>query len=90
MIHLVLYTTLGYHLCDLAEAEVAKALKSNCQLRKVDIADDRSLFDLYGLKIPVLALDDSHNFNKQGEMPKNPLFWPFTAEEIKEYINKNI
>ena len=70
---LILYTTLGCHLCEEAKA-LLKPLLANgdWQLQQVDIADDNDLMKAYGIRIPVLAIPA---FGSE-------LDWPFTAEDV--------
>ncbi|MDA9711664.1 glutaredoxin family protein, partial [Luminiphilus sp.] len=49
MRQLVLYTTAGCHLCEHAEAILDAAA---CDYAPVDIADDLSLMERYGVRIP--------------------------------------
>jgi hypothetical protein len=75
---LILYTTLGCHLCEQAEALIMPLLiNSSYQLTKVDIADSEDLVALYGIKIPVLK-----NSKTQHE-----LCWPFTSEQIQQLVS---
>jgi hypothetical protein len=74
MQHVLLYTTLGCHLCDDALAIAQPILaKNGWSLSLVEIADSPELVDKYGIRIPVLARADSHN----------EIGWPFGAEEIE-------
>lgn len=45
-------------------------------LRKIDISGDEKLFDLYGIKIPVLCIQGSDK----------DLGWPFDEQELNEYL----
>jgi len=79
-----MYTTLGCHLCDEAEAllvengfiDVLAAM--GVSFVKHDVADDVSLFKVYGERIPVLQMGDAL-----------PLYWPFTAAELATYLNES-
>lgn len=55
MSRLRLYTTLGCHLCERLEAELARLGVANIELERIDIADDEALVKCYGVRIPVLA-----------------------------------
>ncbi len=70
------YTTLGCHLCELAEAEMGRVYSSLPAINKVDIAHDETLVAAYGERIPVLKRNDS----------KNELAWPFSAEDILDWL----
>lgn len=70
---LFLLSTSGCHLCELAEKELAAI---NVTYDIVDIVEDDKLVELYGDKIPVLMSSDA----------KQALFWPFAAEQIKQYV----
>ncbi len=67
---LILYGTLGCHLCDEAQVVVAHALGRLA--REVDIADDDRLLECYGLRIPVLKRADTGA----------EIDWPFGPEEV--------
>lgn len=56
MTHLVLYTTLGCHLCERMEALVVALADRKLQIEQVEIADDASLLARYGERIPVLCV----------------------------------
>ncbi len=71
-----LYSSDGCHLCEQALA-LCHQVGLQDALLVVDIVDDESLVELYGVHIPVLErLADNQK-----------LFWPFTAEQIKELTN---
>lgn len=55
MSRLILYTTLGCHLCDQLEALLYTLSQESLSLDKVEIADDEALLTRYGVRIPVLA-----------------------------------
>ncbi len=76
-VNFYLYHTLGCHLCDDAE-ELVQAVASHLQLsyKKVDIADDDSLVDKYGVRIPVLFCLKNNT----------ELDWPFDAEKALSFM----
>ena len=77
----VLYTTLGCHLCEQAKALINPLLtKNSWQLREVDIADDDRLIAKYGVRIPVLAIPNTDKPNDYNDYKE--LDWPFTANDI--------
>ena len=70
---LILYSTLGCHLCEEAKTLLKPLLaEGDWQLQQVDIADNNDLMKTYGIRIPVLAIPA---FGSE-------LDWPFTAEDI--------
>jgi len=74
---LLLYSTLGCHLCELAKELVDNALLlQQFTLKTIDIANDDALFELYGTSIPVVKFEYS----------QQALFWPFDLEELTEYL----
>ncbi|GAB5414072.1 MAG: glutaredoxin family protein [Congregibacter sp.] len=75
---LILYSTEGCHLCELAEALIRQAEAGGQPLRwsVVDIADDDALFSRYGWHIPVLKAGDAE------------LRWPFDAEGLAEFLSE--
>ena len=75
-----LYTSEGCHLCEDALVLCETVIDAQ-DIAKIDIIDQEkvshetlSLVELYGVHIPVL---EALNSNKK-------LFWPFTAQQIKE------
>ncbi|PMR75447.1 glutaredoxin family protein [Billgrantia endophytica] len=54
MIDLTLYTTLGCHLCERQEALLAALIRGAYRLEKVEISEDDTLAERYGVRIPVL------------------------------------
>jgi hypothetical protein len=77
---LLLYTTLGCHLCEQAVA-VANPLCEDLglELVPVEIADSDELVDRYGIRIPVVRL----------EQTLAELGWPFNQYDLEEYLNAN-
>ena len=74
----ILYTTLGCHLCEQAQAIVLPLLDgAACQLSPVEIADEDALMERYGIHIPVLYLAD---LNRE-------LFWPFNEQDVKQFLD---
>jgi hypothetical protein len=77
MQHVLLYTTLGCHLCDDALAIAQPILdKEGWKVSLVEIADSPELVDKYGIRIPVLARVDN----------QDEIGWPFGVEQIKELL----
>lgn len=74
---LILFTTLGCHLCEHVEdmlAEVASDVAF--QLIKQDIADDDELLTLYATEIPVLLREDINT----------EMAWPFEKAHLLAFL----
>ncbi|QPO19757.1 glutaredoxin family protein [Pseudomonas sp. Y39-6] len=71
-----LFTTLGCHLCELAEAEIMPLVEHGLLVELVDIADSEALFEAYGLTIPVLRRADTGA----------ELGWPFDTEQVVAFL----
>jgi Glutaredoxin-like domain (DUF836). len=79
MTKLTLYSTLGCHLCELAEQVLARALKPNSyQIHTCDIADSDYLMALYGVRIPVVICEGIDN----------DLGWPFAEEDVRQWLTQ--
>jgi len=78
----VLYGTLGCHLCELAEAQLAPLLEAMLlqarvvEIECIDIADDDALLLRYGVRIPVL-----HRLRDNAELD-----WPFDDRAVYELL----
>ncbi|WP_416885956.1 glutaredoxin family protein [Marinospirillum sp.] len=70
-----LYTTLGCHLCEQAQALLQPWLAQGVQVELVDIIEDEQLVKSYGVRIPVLA-------TAQGA----ELGWPFDALQLQQWL----
>lgn len=78
---LILYTTVGCHLCEQARDLLWPHLSvTGWQLQEVDIADSDVLIERYGVRIPVIARSLG---NREVE-----LGWPFTAEQLREFLDE--
>ncbi|RUR33513.1 glutaredoxin family protein [Vreelandella andesensis] len=55
MIQLSIYTTLGCHLCAQLEALVVTLANQKVLLHHIEISDDDTLVERYGVRIPVLV-----------------------------------
>ena len=74
MTQVLLYTTLGCHLCDDALAITQPILdKKGWAVSLVEIADSPELIDRYGIRIPVLARVDN----------QDEIGWPFGVGEVE-------
>ena len=79
MIQLSLYGTLGCHLCEEAEQLLNQWLAHNpgeIELTLVDIADDATMMEQYGIRIPVI-----HNQQSGAE-----LGWPFDESRLAAFL----
>ncbi|HNE26840.1 MAG TPA: glutaredoxin family protein [Pseudomonadales bacterium] len=73
---LVLYGTVGCHLCELAEQLLLPYVAEGWQVELVDIADDDRLLERLALAIPVL---EDRMFTRQ-------LCWPFDAKNLHDFL----
>lgn len=74
---LLLYSTSGCHLCELAKELVETALLFEpFTLRIIDIANDDTLFENYGIRIPVIKFENS----------QQELSWPFDLDKLSSYL----
>ncbi|MDM7857460.1 glutaredoxin family protein [Thiopseudomonas acetoxidans] len=77
MLHCILFSTLGCHLCDEAEAILAPLLSVlPLQIEWVDIIEKEEWVERYGIHIPVVMRLDT-----QAE-----LYWPFTTEQAYAFL----
>jgi len=77
MISLILYSTAGCHLCDLAEAQLRDARKIvHLDWQSLDIAESNALMELYSLRIPVVVEPISGS----------DLSWPFDQSQLHEWL----
>ena len=72
MRQLILYTTAGCHLCEHAEAILEAAA---CDYSAVEIADDLSLMECYGVRIPVVRDEKGRE-----------LGWPFDGTQLASFL----
>ncbi|AAN54904.1 glutaredoxin family protein [Shewanella oneidensis MR-1] len=68
----VLYHTEGCHLCELAAALLNAA---EVRYTAIDICDDETLAERYGVSIPVVKAQD-----------ERCLCWPFDATQLQEFL----
>lgn len=71
-----LFGTLGCHLCEVAEALLMPLVEHGLLVELIDIADSDNLFEIYGLRIPVLRRVDSGA----------ELGWPFDVEQVINFL----
>ena len=75
----LLYTTLGCHLCELAAGLAGPVCEqSGYELIPVEIADSEGLIERYGVRIPVIAVS--------GYGPE--LGWPFDSGQLRAYLDE--
>ena len=75
---LILYTTAGCHLCELANA-ILQNLTSQYQLTIIatEIGDDDDLVERYGIRIPVVQFADNSDIG-----------WPFDQYDIERKLTQ--
>jgi len=74
---LLLYSTSGCHLCDQAKTLIEHVvLPQQFTLKIIDIANDDTLFEKYGIRIPVIKFEHS----------QQELSWPFDLGELTSYL----
>lgn len=75
---LYLYTTAGCHLCDMALAIVHPVTQQlDIELELVEISDEEALVERYGIRIPVIRLEDR----------EEDLGWPFDEPQARNYLS---
>jgi len=76
MTSVILYTTAGCHLCDLASDLLLQANQASpLTIHYTEIGDDDDLVAKYGTTIPVVEFANSRQLN-----------WPFTLDDILSQI----
>ncbi|MGH1469926.1 MAG: glutaredoxin family protein [Cellvibrionaceae bacterium] len=81
----ILFSTLGCHLCDKAKSLVFPiASQLNYQVEEIDIADSERLVERYGVSIPVLGLLEEGKSMIDGSVKE--MFWPFDADQITSFL----
>lgn len=79
-----LYTTLGCHLCEEAEVILLPLLQQQgYRLEKVEISESEELVELYGIRIPVIALSESLRDEREGP---TELGWPFDLDQVSRFL----
>ena len=74
---LILYSTVGCHLCEHAKAVMANCLNGDAELSEVDIADDDTLMAAYGVRIPVV----------KHERSGKEIGWPFDEAQFNTWLH---
>lgn len=78
-VYMQLMSTLGCHLCELAEAEIGPFIGPyDLQVEWLDIAEDDQLMQRYETRIPVLVHPSSGL----------SLDWPFDAAALVDFIQR--
>ncbi len=75
---LLLFGTMGCHLCEEADAIVAACDKKNTVIETIDIAEYEQWQDKYAIHIPVLYHPET----------EKELGWPFTQMQVQTFINE--
>jgi hypothetical protein len=84
LMQFTLYGTSACHLCEIAEQmlqqnsqqQAASALNGNAiEYDKVDISESDTLFERYGVLIPVLQHPDGRELN-----------WPFSQSQLEQFL----
>lgn len=73
---LILYGTLGCHLCEVAEQLLLPYVAQGWQVELVDIAEDDALLEQFSLVIPVLKEIAS----------ERQIHWPFDATTLQSFL----
>jgi len=81
MTQILLYTTAGCHLCELAQAMLSQLAQLNeLAWRPVEISDDETLVNQYGIRIPVVCVEGADQ----------DLGWPFDEAQLLAYLSVNL
>ncbi|MDG1943508.1 MAG: glutaredoxin family protein [Halioglobus sp.] len=70
-----LYGTSACHLCEIAQAMITAHTDQDLDVMEVDISDSDTLFERYGLRIPVLQHPDGRELD-----------WPFTEVGLQGFF----
>ncbi len=74
---------MGCHLCELAKDQITPLLRTcDLQLVEIDIADDETLLERYGVKIPVIRLVADVGKDEDSA----DLGWPFDTEIVYQWL----
>jgi hypothetical protein len=75
---LLLFGTLGCHLCEEAEEIIALCEKKRTSIENIDIAEQLQWQDKYAIRIPVLFCPET----------EKELAWPFTQMQVQTFIDE--
>lgn len=78
MIELILFGTLGCHLCENAESIIASYKNKQIIIESIDIAEYEQWYEKYAIRIPVLYHPAT----------ENELAWPFTLVQVESFIKE--
>lgn len=73
---LILYSTSGCHLCELALEVIQPVINDQYPFHEVDISTSEQLIERYGVRIPVVQRSDTGA----------ELGWPFDATEFQAFV----
>lgn len=73
---LILYSTVGCHLCEQALALISPLLQGKYHVNEVDISDSDSLIERYGIRIPVVLREDTGD----------EISWPFDQQQFTVFL----
>ena len=73
---LILYGTLGCHLCEQALELITPLVASEYDLVEIDISDSDELIERYGVRIPVVAIQGC----------EAEIGWPFNSERFVNFL----
>jgi glutaredoxin len=73
---LILFSTLGCHLCEQALELVTPIITDCYQIDEVDISESEALMEKYGIRIPVITRQDTGA----------EIGWPFDRQQFVEFI----
>ena len=76
MKELIVYSTVGCHLCEQALALIEPELGTQYQVVEVDISDSDDLMTRYGIRIPVVARSDNGA----------EIGWPFDRQQFLVFL----
>jgi hypothetical protein len=71
---LILYGTVGCHLCEQAKAAIEL---TGATATYIDITDDDTLYERYGMRIPVLRRADT----------ESEIGWPFNEMDVSRFLS---
>ncbi len=72
---LIMYSTQGCHLCELAEG-LLRQTSRKCEVEIIDIALSPELVECYGVRIPVIKAVSG----------AEELGWPFDLDELNRFL----
>ena len=74
---LLLYSTLGCHLCEQALAMIEAILPAGTYVEEIDIISSNELVELYGVRIPVVVRTDD----------LSEIGWPFNQQQFIQFLS---